>query len=213
VTVSPRARAVAGAIGVVALLLGAVVLTLLAADLLRWDRQVERADAAYVSGAGTAERWQPGTSLPAGVSESLLGLGDDLRYRRALQRFWASGPRAPIREFEDVTRRSAVEREVARVADDDPDPVRRAQLLVLRGALLLEEARNSPVQREVFARRAIDHFKQAATLDPTSPDAIYDLELALKLLRRSGAAQGEGGDARSPNPDSGSGAATSGGGL
>jgi hypothetical protein len=200
-------------VAVCVLLVGAVALTLLAADLLRWDEEVARADAGYSSGASAAQAWAPDTTLPAGVSRSLLGLGDDLAYREALRQFWTSKPRAPILKFEDVTTRSAAEREVARVADDDDDPARRAQLLVLRGALLLEEARNSPVQREVFARRSIDHFKRAATVDPGNPDAIYDLELALKLLRSAGAAQGGGGDARSPNPNSGSGAATSGGGF
>ena len=210
---SARMRTVAGAVAVGLLLVCSVGLTLLAADVLRWHEEIDRADAAYVSGADTTRSWEPDTLLPAAASQSLLGLDDDLSYRRAVKQFWASKPRAPILAFEDVTTRSGAEREVARVADELSDPVRRAQLLVMRGALLLEEARNSPVQREVFARRAIEHFEQAATLDPANPDAIYDLELALKLLRRAGAAQGEGGDARSPNPDSGSGASSSGGGL
>ncbi len=210
---SARARSVAGAVGVAALLVVAVLLTALAADLLRWDRQLDRADAAYVSRANTTPSWRPDTWLPASATRSLLGIEDDLAYREAIRRFWASKPRAPILRFEDVTKRSAAEREVAGVADEDTNPTRAAQLLVLRAGLLLEEARNSPVQREVFARRAIDHFKQAAILDPGNADAIYDLELALRLLRRAGAAQGGGGDARTPNPQSGSGAATSGGGL
>lgn len=208
-----RARSIAAGGAVVACLLGAVVLTMLAADLLRWDRQLDRGDAAYVSGGDATPSWRPGTTLPESASRWLLGVRDDVAYRETIGQFWASKPRAPILEFADVTRRSAAERQVARAADEDDDPARIAQLLVLRGALLLEEARNSPVQREVFARRAIDHFKRAATLDAANGDAIYDLELALKLLRRAGAAQGGGGDARTPNPDSGSGAATSGGGL
>lgn len=212
-TVSGRLRSVVGGVVVGVLLVGSVALTMLAADLLRWEDEIDRSDAAYVAGTDTTRTWAPETLLPAAVSRSLLGVSDDLEYRRAVQQFWASKPRAPILKFDDVTTRSGAEREVARVADETDDPVRRAQLLVLRGALLLEEARNSPVQREVFARRAIDLFKQATTLDPANADAIYDLELSLKLLRRAGAAQGEGGDARSPNPDSGSGASTSGGGL
>jgi hypothetical protein len=212
-TSSPRARAVAGSAAVLLLVALAVSLSLVAADLLQWDRTIDRADAAYSSGKVRAASWSADTVLPDAASESLLGLDDDVDYRHALQRFWASNPRAPIRRFGDVTERSGAEREIARVVDAEADPQRRAQLLVLRGALLLEEARNSPVQREVFARRAIDHLKRAATLDPSNADALYDLELALKLLRRAGGAQGSGGDARSPNPDSGSGAATSGGGF
>jgi hypothetical protein len=112
-----------------------------------------------------------------------------------------------------VTRRAAVEREVARLADTDASRERRARLETMRGALLLEEARNSLTQRQVFVRRAIGHFQRAVALDPANRDAIHDLELSLKLLRRSGSGPDSGGDARSPKPSPGAGASTSGSGL
>jgi len=82
-----------------------------------------------------------------------------------------------------------------------------------RGALLLEEARDSPVQREVFVRRAISEFRKAAALEPANEEALYDLQLARRLLRRAGSDSGEGQNARSPLPAPGAGAATSGGGF
>jgi hypothetical protein len=69
------------------------------------------------------------------------------------------------------------------------------------------------VQREVFVRRAISEFRKAAALDPDNEEALYDLELALRLLRRAGSDSGEGQNARSPLPAPGAGAATSGGGF
>ena len=202
------------ATAVVLALAGSFGLVALASDVLRWDRELARGDAVFATGAPVRQAaWEPETTLPAGVSRSVLAVGDDLAYRTAVRRFWLSRPRDPIRVFADVTRRTGAEREVARVAEQDASPARRAHLAILRGALLLEEARDSPAQREVFVRRAISEFKRAATLDPGDEDALYDLELALRLLRRSGSGPGEGGASRSPLPAPGAGAATSGSGF
>ncbi len=202
------------AVGVVLMLGLALLLVALAADLLRWERELERGDASFASGASIrAAAWEPQTTLPAGVSRTLLAVEDDIVYRSALRRFWLSGPREPIREFADVTRRTGAEREVARAGEVDTNRDRRAQLAIFRGALLLEEARNSPVQREVFVRRAISEFRKAAALDPDNEEALYNLELALRLLRRAGSDSGDGQNSRSPLPAPGAGAATSGGGF
>ncbi len=207
-------RSELAAVAVVAMLGLALLLVALAADLLRWERELERGDAIFASGASIrAAAWEPQTTLPAGISRALLAVEDDIVYRSALRRFWLSGPREPIREFADVTRRTGAEREVARAGEVDSNRARKAQLAIFRGALLLEEARNSPVQREVFVRRAVGEFRKAAALDPANEDAVYDLELALRLLRRAGSDSGEGQNSRSPLPAPGAGAATSGGGF
>ncbi len=209
-----RRRDPLAAAAVVLLLAGSLALVALAADLLRWDRQLERGDAVVASGAPLEPAaWVPETTLPEGASRALLGVEDDLAYRGAVRRFWLSRPRGPIREFQDVTRRTGAERQVARVGEADENPQRRASLAVLRGALLLEEARNSPVQRDVFLRRALEQFTRAVTLDADNEDALYDLELTLRVLR-SGGGGGEGGTtSRSPLPAPGAGSATSGGGF
>ena len=157
--------------------------------------------------------WQPSTLLPAGLSRTALGLEDDVELRGAVAQFWESDPRAPLRVFTDVTRRTAAERRLARLLEHEERPDRRAILATLRGAFLLEEARNSPVQRHVFLRRAIEQFRRAAELDPANEDAIYDLELALKLLRETGGGTAGGGDRRAPLPSPGSGSSTSGTGF
>lgn len=204
-------RPVGGAIAVVALVVAAGLLVALAADVLRWDRRLRDADAAY--SAHVAARWEPDTLLPRGLSGSLLGVEDDVAFRRAVDQFWRSDPRSPIRVFQDVTRRSAAERNLARTAERDSNRERRARLTMLRAALLFEEARNSPIQRQVFVRRAIEQLQRAATLDPRNETVIYDLELALKLLRASGSGVAGSGDTRSPLPSPGAGAATSGSGF
>lgn len=202
-----------GVVVVVALVVAAALLVALAADVLRWDRQLRDGDAAYAAGTAVAVAWRPDTRLPRGVSASLLGVSDDVAYRDAVARFWQSKPRDPIRVFEDVTRRSAAERTLGRTFDRDPSARRRSQLAVLRAAMMLEEARNSPTQRQVFVRRAIEFLERAVVLDPSNETAVYDLELALKLLRASGSGVAGSGDTRSPLPSPGAGSATTGTGF
>ena len=204
-------RPVGGVVAVAALVVAAALLVALAADVLRWNRQLRDGDVAYRARA--AATWRPDTLLPRGVSASLLGISDDVDYRRAVDQFWRSEPRAPIRVFQDVTRRSAAERTLGRTFDRDPSRERRSDLGVLRAALMLEEARNSPTQRQVFVRRAIELLGRAVVLDPSNETAVYDLELALKLLRASGSGVAGSGDTRSPLPSPGAGSATTGTGF
>ena len=204
-------RPAAGSAAVVALVAAAAVLVALAADVLRWDRTMRDGDVAYAAHA--AASWQPNTLLPAGLTRTALGLEDDVEFRGAVDQFWKSEPRAPLQVFTDVTRRTAAERRLVRRMEAEERPDRRSVLATLRGAFLLEEARNSPVQRHVFLRRAIEQFQRAATLDPGNADAVYDLELALKLLRETGGGTAGGGDRRAPLPSPGSGSSSSGSGF
>jgi hypothetical protein len=204
-------RQVGGAVAVVALVAAAVVLVAFAADVLRWDRTIRDDDTTYA--AGVPATWKPSTLLPAGLSKSALGLGDDLEFRGTVDQFWKSEPRAPLQVFTDVTRRTAAERRIARLMEEEQSPSRRSVLATMRGALLLEEARNSPVQRHVFLRRAIEQFQRASELDPTNADAVFDLELSLKLLRETGGGTAGGSDRRAPLPSPGAGSSSSGTGF
>lgn len=184
----------------------------LAADVLRWERDVRRADVRFTLTADTNVAWSPDALALGGLSGRALGVGDDVDFREALRRFWAAKPREPVRQFSDVTARSAAERDLAQIGPGNTRE-QRAIAANLRGALLLEEARTAPAQRSVFIRRAIEQFHRAYTLDPTYEDAVYNLELSLKLLKQSGNDPGGGGGSRSPNPNQGAGAATSGRGF
>jgi hypothetical protein len=191
----------------------AVVVAFLAADVLRWERQIDHGDLRYASDIGEAGMWVPDTILPTGVSRTLLEVGDDVAFRNAVQRFWLSRPRAPLRRFADVTRRTAAERELARLVGNDASPARRSVVANLRGVLVLEETRGLGVQRSVLLRRAIEHFRQAVVLDRGNDEAKFNLELAMKMLRNAGRTAGGGSSGRPENIAPGAGAATSGGGY
>lgn len=197
--------------------LGLVVVALLSAalaiDLLRADRHFEASDVRFTTRLDRSVSWTPDTLLPAGISRSILGLDDDLEYRRATQQFWLSEPRAPLQQFADVTRRAAAERRLAELAEDSSSAEQRSLLVTMRGGLLLEEARATPSQREVFVRRAIEQFQLALAQDRANDDAIHNLELSLKLLRQTGRGDAGETEGRAPLPSAGAGAATQGGGF
>ena len=197
------------AIGVAAIEL-AIVFAALAIDVLRWQRHLEAADLRFALASGTADTWRPDTVLPAGVSETVLRVEDDVAFRRAVMRFRLSQPRKPLQQFSDITLRSAAESSIATAARLDPGPEQRALLANLRGVLALEEARGVQLQQSVLLRRAAVSFRDAIGLDRDFEDAKFNLELALRLLQRSGAETGGGGGGRTETPASGAGAASSG---
>ena len=105
-----RLKSIGAGVAVAALLLVAILGVALAVDLLRTENRVDVADAAFTSGVDRKVTWDADTLLPVGTSRGILGLADDVTFRKAVQRFWLSEPREPLREFGDVTRRSGAER-------------------------------------------------------------------------------------------------------
>ena len=205
------ARRLAGVAAVAAAFALAALLALLAADVQRSSGALERGDARFGGIVGREGMWTADTLLPAGVSRDLLGIGDDVEFRTALQRFRLARPRQPVTQFSQLTARSGAERVLARIGRRDLDEPRLAAVANLRGALALEEARLETAGPPL--RRALGHFRRAVELDPTNADAKFNLELTLRLLSSGGASSGGGGGARTATPASGAGAATAGSGY
>lgn len=189
----------------------AVLLALLAADVVRSQQALEKGDVRFAGVAGTKGMWEGDTILPAGASRALLGLDDDLDYRQAVQRFRFAQPRQPVTTFAQLTKRSGAERVLAGAAREDTDPHRGSALANLRGALALEEARVGTVSGPAL-RRAASHFRRAMELDPGNDDARFNLELALRLLSNTAGSSAGSGE-RAGTPASGAGAASSGSGY
>jgi hypothetical protein len=206
-----RARPLLAYGAVVAAFAVSLVLALLAVDVVRTDRALERGDARFGGVAGTSGMWEADTVLPAQASRRLLGVTDDIDYRGAVQRFRFVRPREPVQQFSQLTLRAGADRQLARAAREADDPRRQAELLNLRGALALEEARLGSESTPPI-RRALTHFRRAAELDPSNHDAQFNLELALRLLSRAGTTSGGSGE-RASTPASGAGSGSSGSGY
>lgn len=186
----------------------AAVLGVLAADVLRTQRALAAGDARFARVAGPEDLWAADTVLSSGASRRLLGIGDDLEFRAAVQRFRQTRPREPVTRFAQLTRRNGAERVLARADRGEQERARRSIVANLRGALAMEEAKLGTNPGPPL-RRAAGHFRRAVDLDPGNRDAKFNLELVLRLLERgAGSSAGSGG--RRGTPASGAGSATAG---
>ena len=91
---------------------GAVAAALAASDVRSWDRALARGDAGFAETPARAS-WAAEAQLPGDPARRILGVGDDLALRRAVQAFVAA--EATPRGFENGARR-ARERSAAEAA-------------------------------------------------------------------------------------------------
>jgi hypothetical protein len=160
----------------------AAALAVLAVDVLRAPRQVAADDTAF-AGAPLRLRdgWDDVSFLPGGLTGDLLGLEDDLAYRRVIALYALTDPRrVQITTPEQEGLRGAAVRELAGERRRQPDPKRRAQLLNLHGALTMGRFSSDARERDANLKEAISSFQTALALDPGHADAKYNLELALR---------------------------------
>jgi len=176
--VNRAVRVVAGLL----VLAAAVVLGALAVGVLRADARLERDDAAYATGAIGEERWPP-----PGPAGRLLGLEDDLAFRRALRLAVRAGvgddPQLVAEEALRV--RTEAEASLAAVLETDDQASRRARAANLLGILLYADSKVSGTDREELRDRSVDALRAAVRTDPALADAKVNLELVLALERPS----------------------------
>lgn len=176
---------------------GAALLVLLAVDAMRWERRLKADDARFAAAPMSVQLWQAQALLPAGATQRLLGLRDDVAYRRALRQFWPVRPGRPIMGPELETLRGVAETDLARISRSSTEAAPRAHLLNLLGVLTIGRYYGSyygftgggptdPAERALVLRTAIGLFQSAIEADPGTVDAKLNLEL---LLRDPGAQQ------------------------
>jgi hypothetical protein len=175
------ARRILGWVAVASLFALAAVLTVLAADVLRWRGHLERADFRVLS--GSTRIWTADTRLPGDPAAELLDVEDDAAFRRALQLFRLSNPRRPARNQHDLNLRLVADSRLADVVEAHRSAPIRSRAAMLRGLLALETARGEPLRAETSLRRALSELRTAIRLDDRNTDAKYDLELVMRLLR------------------------------
>jgi hypothetical protein len=183
-----RAAVAAGAAVCVVL---AAALILLAVDVLRVPGAIAADDTRY-EGAPVRQTklWDSAGFLPWQPAERLLGVGDDLAYRKVL---WAArrvpspaqiqGPNQPVLE----ARRGQAVIAVAEQANRQADAKRRSQLLNLNGVFIFQRiATYTEFDHDRLLREAIGNFRSAVRLDPDNADARANLEMAVRAAKGSG---------------------------
>ena len=164
----------------------AVFAALLAADVRAWPNAVTQGDAAYVVTPHRAA-WSPSTRL-GGAARSLLGTGDDIAFRRALQlyRIAQSTPNRLDTAVELQTLRSQADAALSAVAHGS----RASEAETLLGILAFDESAGGAGSNAADA--AIADFSNAVRADPTNVAAKFDLELMLRLTEAHGTRAGAG---------------------
>jgi len=183
-----RAGAAAVCIG------AAVMLVLLALDARAWSSRLPADDLRYRRDASASKLWSPHELSPFGIDRMVLGLGDDIAYRRALREFRIGRPLEPVFTTAATTHRVQAQIALTDVMATPGQATRASQAANLLGVLGFAMATQDTAQRETFLNNAITAFRQAIALDPGNDDALFNLEYALDQLKGSGEQQAGGSE-------------------
>ncbi len=191
---------------VVAGFVAGLALLLLALDIARAERELERDDTRFLAQPRVPGYWESSGLLPLDLGRRVLGLQDDVERRRAVQLFWRAHPR----DITPPTPTRLAERAQAQAALAETDAgggPAASQTATLLGVLALltppEEAELSQVLSAAAAA-----FRRAIAFDPTNEDAKHNLESVLLTGQRRSRGGG-GGSSTSGSPREYGGAAAS----
>jgi hypothetical protein len=175
----------AGVLALVCIGIGAL-LVLLAFDASTWRRTVAHDDLRFRALPSHRGLWRPATSLPGDPAGALLGTGDTIAYRRAVQLFWFSRIGSNSDERQDLpTLRADAQSHLLDLAGGGESANERSFASNLLGVLVVTTPTSQADQGAVeqILRRATGYFQQAIELDPANLDAKTNLELVLRLTR------------------------------
>jgi hypothetical protein len=180
---------IAGALACVA---AAIVLVLIAVDAHAWSSRLPADDLRFRKDASSSGLWRPSELAPGGLARRILGIGDDLAYRRALRDFRIGRVTEPIASPTVTSHRIAAQIELTHVADTSGDPRIGSQVANLLGVLGFGLGSQDFGQRQAFYNNGISAFQNAVGLDPSNDDAFFNLEYALDQVRGSGEQPAQG---------------------
>jgi hypothetical protein len=164
----------------------AVVLILLAVDVRRYERALADDDATFRANPARQDLWEPPQLVPFGAARGMLGVGDQIAYRRAVRLFALGEPRVHLLETTPAMQRYRSEAAVTlwRLGQSDRVAWRRSRELNLLGVLdLLALGANEPIERMRGLLRATASFRRAIAADERGAEqAKVNLELSLRMI-------------------------------
>jgi hypothetical protein len=166
----------------------AVAIGWLAHQVGAWDDAVRRDDMRFVTTPTAVGLWDAPSGPGARVASDLLGLSDDVRFRKA-QRLYVRG-HLPATTFGQekarlAARGGAVEL-LEQVVAHDSLAWRRARAANLLGILYVEDAREGRELAPALSRQAVRAFTTGARQPEGTDEARFNLEILLGALRPDG---------------------------
>lgn len=181
-----RLRALSRGAFVVLALAGAAALALLAVDVIRAPRVVASDDARFnAAPLRQAGLWEDVDFLPRTPTDRLLGLEDDLTYRRVLAHFARLRPGSvkQLTALDQEHQWALLQFKLITRSREEEDPERRSRLQNLLGVLALARFGYVVDQERVqVLTNALGTFRSAIELDPSNEEAKLNLELVLRLF-------------------------------
>jgi hypothetical protein len=158
-------------------LVAAALAAILARDVWHWKKALRDADArAHVVDVG-GDAWKADTVLPGDPARALLGIDDDIVFRKLYVRAAALARRPPAGERDP--RRSRTKTALSQVIRSDSDPRQASQAAGVLAILLFTDPPDPDVSP---AQRALGPLQDAVLLDPGNVGAKANLELILRQL-------------------------------
>jgi hypothetical protein len=170
-------------IGAGACLAVAALLLLFAADVREWGKRMASDDLRFAANPLPADLWRPSEVAPSGVARGVLGIDDDLQYRRAIKLFRLGRPRENLTGKLTAALRAQAQIELEEVSHTGNDRARRSQAANLFGILSFSLAVRDPSLTTTFLENAVASFRDAMALDESNADARFNLEYALYQLK------------------------------
>jgi hypothetical protein len=162
----------------------AAAFTVVALDARAWQSRLTRDDLRFRALHSHVGLWSSPALLPGDPVRTLLGVGDALAYRRALQLFWYSRVGSNPQSGSDApATRVEAQDQLERLTGSASTAEERSTAANLLGVLTVTTPVTDSSALTQTLRRAAEYFQRAIGEDPTNYPAKLNLELVLRLQR------------------------------
>lgn len=190
------AKRIAISAGALLCLALAVVFALLALDVARWSDAIRAGDVRYRASAADDALWRADELVPLAAARNVLGVEDDVAFRRAVRALRVSrldDPTGSISDPEIAIRRNEAQARMEAIVTGDFDLARRSRAAGLLGVLGLARFTTESQGRGALLSSTIANLQLAIALDPANDEAKHNLELAFQRGRGLDLTEAAGG--------------------
>ena len=187
----------------------AVVLALLALDVTRSSDAIRTGDVRYRVFPEDDGLWRADELVPLAVARNVLGIEDDVAFRRALRELRLArldDPSASTSDPELAINRNAAQARLEAIVSADGDLTRRSRAAGLLGVLGIARFVTETQGRDALLSSTIANLQLAIALDPANDEAKQNLELAFQRGRGLDLSEGAGGANPAPGGNGAKGA-------
>ena len=187
----------------------AVVLALLALDVARSSDAIRTGDVRYRVSPEDDGLWRADELVPLAVARNVLGIEDDVAFRRALRELRLArldDPSASTSDPELAISRNAAQARLEAIVSADGDLTRRSRAAGLLGVLGIARFVTETQGRDALLSSTIANLQLAIALDPANDEAKQNLELAFQRGRGLELSEGAGGANPAPGGNGAKGA-------